>query len=149
MKIIFNKRKWNQLSVMIIAAVLMGGCASREKSIGLGGTLGAGMGAAIGGIVDPGKNGQYRTRNVIIGASVGAIAGGFTGMSLHEQKEQEKELALMKNRSSSSVKAPIPPALQEPKVEAHWVESKVVGNKWVEGHYEYVITEPTRWTSNE
>jgi hypothetical protein len=55
--------------------LLQTGCSSMGKSMGLGGTIGAGTGAALGGIVDPGKNGQYRTRNVIIGAGVGAIAG--------------------------------------------------------------------------
>lgn len=146
MEIKEKNRKWKQFVALVLVAALMSGCASRDKSIGLGGTLGAGMGAALGGIVDPGKNGQYRTRNVIVGATLGAIAGGFTGNALHDQKEQEKELALLKSRSKTDSRSPTPPELQEPKVEAHWVESKVVGNRWVEGHYEYVITEPTRWT---
>lgn len=144
-----NKKTWSKLFGMIVIASLMTGCSSKGKSIGLGSTLGAGMGAAIGGIVGPGKNGKYRTRNVIVGATVGAIAGGFTGMSLHEQKEQEKELALLKTRNQESSRAPSPPSLQQPKVEARWVESKVVGNKWVEGHYEYIITEPTRWEQHD
>lgn len=144
----FN-RNWSKFFGMIVIVSLLTGCSSKGKSIGLGSTLGAGMGAAIGGIVGPGKNGKYRTRNVIVGATVGAIAGGFTGMSLHEQKEQEKELALLKNRKQESSRTPTPPSLQQPKVEAHWVESRAVGNKWVEGHYEYIITEPTRWAPNE
>ncbi|HXH30975.1 MAG TPA: hypothetical protein VNJ01_09200 [Bacteriovoracaceae bacterium] len=142
-----TNRKLTQLFGFIVIAALIGGCSSRGKSIGFGGALGAGMGAALGGIVDPGKNGQYRTRNVIVGATVGAIAGGFTGMSLHEQKDQEKELARLKEKAKSDSRAPTPPSLEQPKVEAHWVESKAVGNRWVEGHYEYVITEPTRWTN--
>lgn len=149
MEIKHTKMKCSQLFCMVITAVLMTGCSSKGKSIGLGSSLGAGMGAAFGGIVSPGKNGQYRTRNVIVGASVGAIAGGFTGMALHEQKEQEKEIALLKAKKNESPRRPSPPSLEEPKVEAQWVESKVVGNKWVEGHYEYVITEPTRWAPND
>ena len=82
-----------------------------------------------------------------MGATVGAIAGGFTGNTLYDQKEQEKEISLLKNRDKGEGNSPKPPALSEPKVEAHWVESKAVGNRWVEGHYEYVITEPTRWSS--
>lgn len=144
-----NQTKLNlkQACSLILMTFLMGGCASRGKSIGLGTSLGAGMGAALGGIVDPGKKGQYRTRNVIVGATVGAIAGGFTGNTLYDQKEQEKEISLLKNRDKDEGNSPKPPALTEPKVEAHWVESKAVGNRWVEGHYEYVITEPTRWSS--
>lgn len=141
--------KYAQFVSMVLVAALMSSCSSRGKSIGLGSSLGAGMGAALGGIVAPGKKGQYRTRNVIIGASVGAIAGGFTGMAIHEQKEQEKEIALLKAEKKEASRRPSPPSLEQPKVEAQWVESKIVGNKWVEGHYEYVITEPTRWAPNE
>lgn len=131
----------------ISALLLQTGCSSMGKSMGLGGAIGAGTGAALGGIADPGKKGQYRTRNVIIGAGVGAVAGTLVGSSIHESKERDKELAYLKGkeaqRKSESAKAP--PSLQQPKVEAVWVESKVVGNRYIEGHFEYVITEPTRW----
>lgn len=136
-------KQFKQILSLIIAAALATSCSSRSKSVGLGSTLGAGMGAAIGGIMDPGRNGKYRTRNVIIGASAGAIAGGFTGSSLFEQKEQEKEIELLKSKNQN--RSPAPPELEKPKVEARWVESKVSGNRWIEGHYEYVIAEPTRW----
>jgi hypothetical protein len=142
-----TKLNFKQVGSLILITLLMGGCSSRGKSIGLGTTLGAGMGAALGGIIDPGKKGQYRTRNVIVGATAGAIAGGFTGNAIYDQKEQEKEIALLKNSHKNEGQNPKPPSLSEPKVEAHWVESKAVGNRWIEGHYEYVITEPTRWSS--
>lgn len=142
------KFKTQSSMVLVLTALLLQtGCTTLGKSTGLGTAIGAGTGAALGGIVDPGKNGQYRTRNVIIGAGIGAIAGGFTGAAIHESNERDKELAYMKGkeaeRKSSQQKAP--PALQQPKVEAIWVESKVAGNRYIEGHFEYVITEPTRW----
>ncbi|MGE3611816.1 MAG: hypothetical protein AB7I27_19665, partial [Bacteriovoracaceae bacterium] len=55
------------LIVSVSALLLQTGCTTMGKSVGLGSAIGAGTGAALGGIVDPGKNGQYRTRNVIIG----------------------------------------------------------------------------------
>ena len=121
------------------------GCSTMGKSIGLGSTIGAGTGAAIGGVLS--QDGKYRTRNVIIGAGVGAIAGGFAGNAIHESNERDKELAYLKGKESRNKlsKAGSPPALQQPKVEAVWVESKVVGNRYIEGHFEYIITEPTRW----
>ncbi len=129
------------------ALLLQSGFSSMGKSVGLGTAIGAGSGAMLGGIVDPGKNGQYRTRNVIIGAGVGAIAGGFAGNAIHESNEKDKELAYLKGKEAErkSSKAGSPPSLQQPKVEAIWVESKVVGNRYIEGHFEYIITEPTRW----
>ena len=53
-----TKLNFKQACSLILITFLMGGCASRGKSIGLGTTLGAGMGAALGGIADPGKKGQ-------------------------------------------------------------------------------------------
>lgn len=131
---------------LVLLIAFTSGCATQGKSIGLGGAIGAGTGAILGGIVDPGKNGQYRTRNVIIGAGVGAIAGSIAGATLHENNERDKELAYLKGRESkNSSAAQATPSLQQPKVEAQWVESKVIGNRYIEGHFEYIITEPTRW----
>ena len=74
----------NKLILILSLSILLlqTGCSSMGKSMGLGGTIGTGTGAALGGIVDPGKNGQYRTRNVIIGAGVGAIAGTLAAASI-------------------------------------------------------------------
>lgn len=142
-----NVKKQIILMVSLSAFLLQTGCSSMGKSAGLGAAIGAGTGAALGGIVDPGKNGQYRTRNVIIGAGLGALAGGFTGAAIHESSDRDKELAYLKGKEAGrkSGTAKSAPSLQEPKVEAVWVESKIAGNRFIEGHYEYVITEPTRW----
>jgi outer membrane lipoprotein SlyB len=138
--------KTTLFSVSLLSTLIFQtGCSSMGKSAGLGSALGAGTGAALGGII--GQDGKYRTRNVIIGASVGAIAGGFAGSAIHESNERDKELAYLKGKESErkSSKKQSTPSLQEPKVEAVWVESKVVGNRYIDGHFEYIITEPTRW----
>lgn len=141
--------KTKALLILTLTALLFQtGCSTLGKSAGLGTAIGAGTGAALGGIVDPGKDGQYRTRNVIIGAGVGAIAGGLTGAAIHENNERAKELAYLKGKEAerkSAQASKTPPALSQPKVDAVWVESKVTGNRYIEGHFEYVITEPTRW----
>lgn len=125
--------------------VLQTGCSTTGRSVSLGSVIGAGTGAALGGIMS--DDGKYRTRNVIVGAGVGAVAGGFAGSAIHNSNERDKELAFLKGKESErkSVKGQGAPELQQPKVEAVWVESKVVGNRYIEGHFEYVITEPTRW----
>jgi hypothetical protein len=137
-----------QISALLgLTAILLmtSGCATQGKSIGLGGAIGAGTGALLGGIAT--KNGEYRTRNVIIGAAVGGLAGSVAGAAVHENTEREKEIAYLKGRESkqSAPQTGAMPSLQNPKVEAQWVESKVTGNRYVEGHFEYIITEPTRW----
>lgn len=127
------------------ALLLQTGCSSMGKSVSLGSAIGAGTGAAIGGVLS--QDGKYRTRNVIIGAGVGAIAGGFAGSAVYGSNERDKEMAFLKGKEAErkSSKAGSPPNLQQPKIEAVWVESKVVGNRYIEGHFEYIITEPTRW----
>jgi outer membrane lipoprotein SlyB len=131
--------------ILSTALLLQTGCSTMGKSVGLGSAIGAGTGAALGGILS--QDGKYRTRNVIIGAGVGAVAGGFAGSAVYGNNERDKELAFLKGKEAErkSSKGQAPPVLQEPKVEAIWVESKVVGNRYIEGHFEYIITEPTRW----
>lgn len=131
--------------ILLTALLLQTGCSSMGKSVGLGSAIGAGTGAALGGILS--QDGKYRTRNVIIGAGVGAVAGGFAGSAVYGSNERDKELAFLKGKEAErkTSKGQATPALQEPKVEAIWVESKVVGNRYIEGRFEYIITEPTRW----
>lgn len=139
----FNMKTLNVLFLALLAS----GCSSFGKSVALGGAAGAGLGAAIGGITDGGPKGKYRTRNVVIGAAAGGLLGSITAAALHESSERDKELAYMKGQKSKEnlARAAKAPSLQEPKIEAQWIESKVIGNRYIEGHYEYLITEPTRW----
>ena len=37
------------------------------------------------------------------------------------------------------------PSLRNPKVESRWIEGRVIGNRYVDGHFEYIISEPARW----
>ncbi len=142
---VIRKIKNKILLILGTSSLLLQGCSSMGKSVGLGSVIGAGSGAVIGGIKT--KNGDYRTRNVIIGAGIGSVIGGVTGAVLHESNQRDKEMAYMKGRESKDSKSKPVPDLQQPEVEAQWVESKVIGNRYIEGHYEYIITEPTRWKS--
>lgn len=145
--------KNNQLKFIALihmsAFLLATGCASKEKSIGMGAAVGAGSGALIGHIADPGKNGEYRTRNIILGTAVGAMAGSTIGDISYKEVEKQKQDSFQKGKAS----APAPrdgamPNLMNPKVEAKWIEGRISGNRYIEGHYEYIITEPARWEEN-
>lgn len=124
------------------------GCATQNKSLALGGALGVGTGAIIGGIADPGKDGQYRTRNVIIGSSIGGMAGMATGAFINSNIEDKKHDAYEKGKSDAATKQQVSgnmPNLKNPKVEARWIDGKITGNRYVDGHFEYVIIEQARW----
>ena len=87
--------------VALSIAFLTTSCATQNKSAGLGGAIGAGSGALLGGIADPGKDNEYRTRNVIVGAAVGGMAGLVAGSVLHEETEKQKKEAFLKGRASA------------------------------------------------
>ena len=100
----------------------------------------------MGGIVDPGKNGEYRTRNVIVGGAVGGMAGLIAGSVIHDEMDSQKKDAYLKGRASApQAPAGAMPSLKNAKVESKWIEGRVVGNRYIEGHFEYIIVEPTRW----
>lgn len=140
-----NQKRKNGFSCLIFL-VLVTGCATQNKSAGLGGLIGATGGAALGGIVDPGKDGEYRTRNVIIGAGIGGMAGLIAGSAMHEEIKDRETAAYSKGRASApQVATGAMPSLKSAKVESRWIEGRVVGNRYIEGHFEYIITEPTRW----
>lgn len=143
-----RKRKNNFLSMILIAAMFLAtGCATQNKSAGLGGLIGATGGAALGGIADAGRKGEYRTRNVVVGATIGGIAGLVTGSTLFDTIKARESKAYANGRASAPRKAlGAMPSLREAKVESRWIEGRVVGNRYIEGHFEYIITEPTRWS---
>lgn len=141
------RNKYLIIAMIYLGALLLAtGCATQGKSAGLGATIGGGTGALIGHIADPGKNGEYRTRNVILGTALGAMAGSIAGDLSYKELESQKRDAFFKGKAS----APQPrdgamPTLKNPKVEARWVEGRISGNKYIDGHYEYIISEPARW----
>lgn len=132
---------------ILCLSLFLNGCATQEKSAGLGGAIGAGTGTALGGILDPGRNGEYRTRNVIVGAALGGATGMVAGAVIHQNNEKEKREAFLKGQASppSSQKG-VMPSLKPARVESQWIEGHPVGtNRWVEGHFEHLIVEQSRW----
>lgn len=128
------------------ALLLASGCATQGKSAGLGAAIGGGTGVLIGHIADPGKNGEYRTRNVILGTAVGAMVGSIAGDLSYKELESQKRDAFLKGKASApQARDGAMPTLKNPKVESRWVEGRISGNKYIEGHYEYIISEPARW----
>jgi hypothetical protein len=132
------------LGIYLAAAALafFTGCATQSTSRVAGVAIGSVGGAAIGGVL--GSDGNYQTRNVIIGATLGGVAGGLMGDHFYNKKEQEKKDAFLKGQRAAPVQGQAP-NVKPPKVETYWIEGKVVGNRYIEGHYEYVISEPSRW----
>jgi hypothetical protein len=134
------------LKSLPVLAIVLQSCATSGQSTRLGGGIGAATGAIVGGLADPGKDGEYRTRNVIVGTAVGGLAGIVAGSTLHNHIDSQNKAAFDKGKQSSpSQPLSRMPTLKEPRVETKWVESRVVGNRYVEGHFEHHIVEGSRW----
>jgi len=148
-----SRHEFYPFAVAIAAmALVLPSCATTGKSLALGGAVGAGAGAIAGGLADPGKDGQYRTRNVLIGTALGGVAGLMTGALVGGAVEEQRQDAYEKGKASGEKPQPSPggtPRLQEPKVEARWVDPHIVGNRFVDGHWEYQIIEPARWEGGQ
>ncbi len=135
--------------LVFLSVALLSACTTAGKSVGAGAAIGAVGGASIGGIADPGQNGEYRTRNVVVGATLGTMIGALSGAVLHEKMAAAKKGAFEKGKASPTANPSGQPKLTEPKVEAHWMEGRAQGNRYIEGHWEYVILEPARWSGEE
>jgi hypothetical protein len=143
--------KLKMLVVLGSALTLGSGCATQARSLALGGSIGAGAGAIAGGLANPGKDGKYRTRNVLIGAGLGGAAGLLSGALIHGAMEDGKKEGYEQGKLAGKGLAPEPgnpPTLKDPQVEAHWIEPHSVGNRYIDGHFEYVIVNPARWDAN-
>lgn len=137
-----NVKTYLKWTLIISNLIFLMSCQSLGRSRASGVAIGAIGGAAIGSVVSQGKT---QTRNVIIGATVGGLAGGLMGDHLYKKKEQEKRDAFLKGQEITRPDKGMAPNIRPPKVETYWIEGKAVGNRYIEGHYEYVIMEPSRW----
>jgi hypothetical protein len=140
----------NKLIIALTCAAFLCACATENKSVGTGAGIGALGGAAIGGIADPGKNGEYRTRNVIVGGVLGAMAGAVTGSVLHKRMEEDRAKAFENGKKSPPPSNDgSPPKLSDPKIEARFIEGRAQGNRYIGAHWEYILVEPARWSGGE
>ena len=132
--------------LLLIILLIFSGCATSKKSVALGGVIGGTTGAVMGGISYPGRHGEERTRNVIIGTILGATAGIIAGKLFNSEIQKEKKKAFEKGKESAPrIAGGAIASLSNPQIETRWVEGRIVGNRYVEGHFEYVIVEPARW----
>ena len=117
------------------------GCATALDSTllgaGVGATAGAGIGSAAG---SPNHN---EIRAGAVGAVTGAVFGGLLGY-LTNHEEEKKRLAQTKDKENLGT-----PELTKPIVRRVWVPSKIEGEHFIEGHFQYVIERPSVWRSTD
>lgn len=121
-----------------LSILILSGCASVEKSSILGAVIGGAAGGLIGN-----SAGNGRSETTLIGVAVGAGLGTLIGSSAYkDQKKKEQEKALQANPFDSKS-----PSLTAPKVRRVWVPARIEGDRYIDGHYMYVIEKTSTWSN--
>ena len=122
--------------------------------------LGAGSGAAIGGLTGKALSEDEAGNGVTFGAITGAIVGGLTGHLIKQKldkRDQQVRRETLFNLEKFDVSTPQGRAFSQgsyhgltaPKIETEWVPTRVEGKKLVEGHKVWIITDEAQWIPGE
>ncbi len=141
----------NRLFIGIAAlGFFLQGCASTGRATLLGAGVGAAAGSGVGLLADPGRKGQHRARNVIVGGALGGLLGAGVGYVTQELVERGQNEAYAKGKEERQTNGAAPttgtPVLIPPRVESRFVDDVVRGSTFVPAHVEYQIVEPARWS---
>lgn len=132
---------------------MVAGCSTLSDSMYLGVGSGALTGAA-GGVILYRKN---KPKMALQGALFGAVIGGVASYLIHgslgnrDKKVRRETLFNLEKHNLTTRKARSSghPSLSTPEVEKIWVEPYVEGDKYVEGHHVWVITDEARWSGED
>ncbi len=122
---------------MILVTSLFG-CATMKDSLLLGASIGATTGGVLGNTI--GTSNGHTTGGTVTGALAGAALGSLIAYSVKKNEKPQPQPADLK---SINIKAP---SLSSPEVRRIWVPAKIEGNKYIDGHYEFIIEHQSVWT---
>lgn len=136
------------ISPLVIAALFLSGCATSEKSILLGSSIGITAGAGIGSA----SNGS---QGAAVGALIGAGIGGLIGYAGYKDKLKKSQ-----NAPDSFQAAPFAvgsasgaqgsrPRLKPSQVKVKFVEDQIKDGTFIPAHFEYEIAEPAKWEGSK
>lgn len=126
-----------KLLTLITLSIMISACSSMEKSIALGAAIGGSAGGAIGN-----ADGSYnRDKSTVQGAAIGAVLGGLIGYAAH--KHEGKKQITPNGKAELEPKAP---SLTAPKVRRVWVPARIEGDRYIDGHFQYVIEKTSTWS---
>lgn len=144
-----RQRSFNMMVFYCLILKLTTGCSTPGKTVGLSTGIGAGLGAAVGAIADPGADGEYRTRNVVIGTALGAVGGLITGSAISGAYKKDTSAQVSSSPLKDQAIPSKTPRLIPARYEAKWVDSQVIGTKFIQGHFEYQILEQAHWEDGQ
>jgi len=138
-----KEKKMIKYMIHILSIALLSGCSTLKEStmfgIGIGSVVGAGVGAASG---SPSGN---EKRGAMTGAAAGAALGGLLGYLDFKERSKKEAMKIGALNADTSAEAPF---LTKPKVQRVWVPEKIEGDKYISGHWIYVIERQSVWSKD-
>jgi uncharacterized membrane protein YeaQ/YmgE (transglycosylase-associated protein family) len=123
--------------ILLTIAISLSSCATLERSILFSSAVGAASGTGAGLIAEKSAG------SALIGAGIGGIIGAAVGYLLHGRISKKEEFI---KPLESSKKDDSAPSLTSPEINRIWVPEKIEGNKYIEGHYIYLIDKQSVWS---
>jgi len=100
--------------------------------------VGSLVGGAVGGLA--GKVNGNAGKSVAIGSTVGLAIGALAGWSEHKHEAERK-----RERKFQPTTGFDAPSLTAPEVRRVWVPSQIEDNRYVTGHWMYIIQKQSNW----
>ena len=126
--------------LLISLPFILVSCASVERSTLIGALIGGTGGGVAGSLV---TSGHQREGGAIVGTFIGASLGGVIGYLAFKSKDQKH----IESGTSNSSLDPKTPLLTSPKVRRVWVPAKIEGEKYIDGHFMFVIEKTSGWSN--
>ncbi len=124
---------------IISTVIILASCSSLEKST----ILGAIIGGAAGGYIGKSSSSEdRREQSLVIGSAIGAGVGSWIGHSAFNDKIKRNQESLLKQNPFESRT----PSLTAPKVRRVWVPARIEGEKYIDGHYMYLLEKTSGWS---
>ncbi len=126
-----------QPAILLASLSLLSSCATLKSNAFIGGAIGASAGAIGGTIIG---SPYHSGTGTLIGAASGAAVGALIGL-LTEPKSNKSE----STSTNTTDKMLDDPSFTSPEVRRVWVPDKIDGNKYIKGHYMYVLERGVVW----
>lgn len=143
----FNFKK---LITYLLLSIYTTSCSTMKESLVLGTSSGIAVGLGASSIIKNKNKDKTRLTSSLIGAGIGAISSYFIhkGVKAKEAKVRRNTLFNLEKFGVSSIpnfKGKLPKSITKPIVKEQWVDSKVDGQKLIEGHRVWIIEENSKW----
>lgn len=134
-----NKHSTALRFIVLAQAMFLSSCATLKSNTFIGAAIGASAGAVSGTVIGAPNHSATGT---LIGAASGAALGALIGY-ITEPKTPSSSSSTASNLNLSE---DTDPKFSTPEVRRVWVPDQIDGNKYVKGHYMYILERGSVWT---